>query len=48
MTVATGFSGHGFKFAPLLGVMIADLATDGPPPPARFSLSKHHPTPTGR
>jgi sarcosine oxidase len=47
VTVATGFSGHGFKFAPLLGDMIADLATDGPPPPARFSLSKHHPTPSG-
>jgi sarcosine oxidase len=26
-TVATGFSGHGFKFAPVLGVILADLAT---------------------
>lgn len=39
ITVATGFSGHGFKFAPLLGDMIADLATGGAPHP-RFSLSE--------
>ncbi|MFZ7086713.1 FAD-dependent oxidoreductase [Curtobacterium sp. RRHDQ10] len=26
VTVATGFSGHGFKFAPLLGDVLADLA----------------------
>ncbi|MBF4606226.1 FAD-dependent oxidoreductase [Curtobacterium sp. VKM Ac-1393] len=44
VTVATGFSGHGFKFAPLLGDMIADLATGGAAHP-RFSLSK--PSPTG-
>ncbi|WP_420369663.1 FAD-dependent oxidoreductase [Curtobacterium sp. L1-20] len=38
VTVATGFSGHGFKFAPLLGEMLADLATGGDPHP-RFALS---------
>ncbi|MCY1693985.1 FAD-dependent oxidoreductase [Curtobacterium sp. SL109] len=37
VTVATGFSGHGFKFAPLLGTMVADLATGGAPHP-RFAL----------
>ncbi|MBT1682796.1 FAD-dependent oxidoreductase [Curtobacterium flaccumfaciens] len=37
LTVATGFSGHGFKFAPLLGEMLADLATGGVPNP-RFAL----------
>ncbi|MCJ1714021.1 FAD-dependent oxidoreductase [Curtobacterium sp. VKM Ac-2922] len=37
VTVATGFSGHGFKFAPLLGEMLADLATGGAPHP-RFAL----------
>jgi sarcosine oxidase len=37
LTVATGFSGHGFKFAPLLGEMLADLATGGAPHP-RFAL----------
>lgn len=37
LTVATGFSGHGFKFAPLLGEMLADLATGGGPHP-RFAL----------
>ena len=37
LTVATGFSGHGFKFAPLLGEMLADLAMGGVPHP-RFAL----------
>lgn len=29
VTVATGFSGHGFKFAPVMGEILADLATKG-------------------
>lgn len=29
MTVACGFSGHGFKFVPVVGEILADLATDG-------------------
>ncbi|PZF57651.1 FAD-dependent oxidoreductase [Curtobacterium sp. MCSS17_008] len=37
LTVATGFSGHGFKFAPLIGELVADLATGGAPHP-RFAL----------
>jgi sarcosine oxidase len=37
VTVATGSSGHGFKFAPLVGEMLADLATGGDPHP-RFAL----------
>jgi sarcosine oxidase len=28
-TVACGFSGHGFKFAPVVGEILADLATAG-------------------
>jgi sarcosine oxidase len=28
-TVACGFSGHGFKFAPVVGEILADLSTDG-------------------
>ncbi|PZF12931.1 FAD-dependent oxidoreductase [Curtobacterium sp. MCLR17_034] len=44
LTVATGFSGHGFKFAPLLGEMLADLATGGVPHP-RFALPELVPTP---
>ena len=44
LTVATGFSGHGFKFAPLLGEMLADLATGGVPHP-RFALPEPVPTP---
>ncbi|PZE61469.1 FAD-dependent oxidoreductase [Curtobacterium sp. MCPF17_001] len=37
VTVATGSSGHGFKFAPVVGEMLADLATGGEPHP-RFAL----------
>ncbi|MBF4613999.1 FAD-dependent oxidoreductase [Curtobacterium sp. VKM Ac-1376] len=44
LTVATGFSGHGFKFAPLLGEMLADLATGGAPHP-RFTLPETVPAP---
>lgn len=29
VTVAAGFSGHGFKFAPVIGEILADLATTG-------------------
>jgi sarcosine oxidase len=29
VTVAAGFSGHGFKFAPVVGEILADLALDG-------------------
>jgi sarcosine oxidase len=38
LVVAAGFSGHGFKFAPLVGGMLADLALDGSRPPERFAL----------
>lgn len=29
VAIAAGFSGHGFKFAPLIGEVLADLTTDG-------------------
>ncbi|HET7265483.1 MAG TPA: N-methyl-L-tryptophan oxidase [bacterium] len=29
LVYATGFSGHGFKFAPVIGEILADLAVDG-------------------
>ncbi|GAB4515497.1 MAG: N-methyl-L-tryptophan oxidase [Haliangiales bacterium] len=29
VTVGCGFSGHGFKFAPVIGLALADLATEG-------------------
>jgi glycine/D-amino acid oxidase-like deaminating enzyme len=29
VVIACGFSGHGFKFAPVVGEILADLALDG-------------------
>lgn len=41
VTFATGFSGHGFKFAPVVGEMLANLATDASQPvKADFALSR--------
>ena len=40
VTVATGFSGHGFKFGPVLGDLLAALALDGTPAPERFRLPR--------
>ena len=37
LTVAAGFSGHGFKFTPLIGRLVADLAL-GRGAPERFRL----------
>ena len=37
VTVATGFSGHGFKFVPVVGELLADLAT-GVSPSVDYSL----------
>ena len=34
-------SGHGAKFAPLLGEVIADLAAGLPAPHSRFTLAAH-------
>ena len=36
--VGAGFSGHGFKFTPAVGRVLADLADGSPPPAARFRL----------
>lgn len=38
--VTTGFSGHGFKFGPVLGRLIADLVAGAEPHP-RFALAAH-------
>jgi sarcosine oxidase len=40
LTVATGFSGHGFKFGPAIGRVLADLAIDGVRPDARFAFAR--------
>lgn len=42
ITVAAGFSGHGFKFAPAIGRVLADAATGVALPPEPFRLSTHH------
>lgn len=39
--VASPCSGHGAKFAPLLGEIIADLAAGGAAPDPRFTLAAH-------
>lgn len=44
VTVATGFSGHGFKFVPVIGRILADLALGTAPGPARFTLAAHRPS----
>ncbi|GAA1441936.1 FAD-dependent oxidoreductase [Leifsonia poae] len=41
VTVATGFSGHGFKFGPALGDILAGLALHGTPAAARFRLPRN-------
>ncbi len=38
VVVGSPCSGHGFKFTPLIGRMLADLAQGKPSPPGRFSL----------
>lgn len=41
VTLAAGFSGHGYKFAPVVGEHLADLATKpGTPPVPQFSISR--------
>lgn len=42
ITVAAGFSGHGFKFAPAIGRVLADTATGAALPPEPFRLDSHH------
>lgn len=39
VVVAAGFSGHGFKFTPVVGRILADLV-DGAPAPALFALNR--------
>jgi sarcosine oxidase len=40
VVIAAGFSGHGFKFAPAIGRVLADLADGAAPAPARFALDR--------
>ncbi|MFC4533142.1 FAD-dependent oxidoreductase [Sphaerisporangium dianthi] len=40
VVVAAGFSGHGFKFVPAVGRILADLAITGERPDARFALRR--------
>jgi monomeric sarcosine oxidase len=42
IVVAGGFSGHGFKFAPAIGELVAALCSDEHrEPPAAFALARH-------
>ncbi|TFC42562.1 FAD-dependent oxidoreductase [Cryobacterium sp. TMT1-21] len=38
--VGAGFSGHGFKFTPSVGRILADLVTGAAPAPSRFALNR--------
>lgn len=40
LVIGAGFSGHGFKFTPAVGRILADLATGEGPAPAAFSASR--------
>lgn len=40
IVVGAGFSGHGFKFTPTIGRILADLATDAGPAPQLFRLAR--------
>ncbi|MEV0401323.1 FAD-dependent oxidoreductase [Actinoallomurus sp. NPDC050550] len=41
IVVCSPCSGHGAKFAPLIGEMVTDLAAGGPVPDPRFTLAVH-------
>ena len=41
VTVATGFSGHGFKFVPAIGELLTGLVNGTGTVPARFTLAAH-------
>jgi sarcosine oxidase len=41
VAVGAGFSGHGFKFVPTVGRVLADLATGAGRPAGRFALDPH-------
>ncbi|MDJ0322995.1 FAD-dependent oxidoreductase, partial [Cryobacterium sp. PH31-AA6] len=40
VSVGAGFSGHGFKFTPAVGRILADLATDAAAAPPLFALNR--------
>jgi sarcosine oxidase len=51
ITVAAGFSGHGFKFAPVIGELVAGLVDGTADPPELFRLrpaTARAPAPAGR
>jgi sarcosine oxidase len=49
ITVAAGFSGHGFTFAPAIGELVAGLVNDTCSAPELFALGRHRqPVPVGR
>jgi sarcosine oxidase len=40
IVVAAGFSGHGFKFAPVVGQLLTDLVLGAGDAPSRFALTR--------
>lgn len=51
VVIGAGFSGHGFKFTPVVGRILADLADGSGPAPELFAadraIADHAPSPTG-
>jgi sarcosine oxidase len=45
VTIAAGFSGHGFKFVPLVGRMVADLVAGTATAEPRFAIEAHQSKP---
>ena len=41
ITIAAGLSGHGFKFVPAIGRVLADASLGTAAPPERFRLAAH-------
>jgi sarcosine oxidase len=41
ISIATGFNGEGFKFVPVIGEILRDLALDEGRPPEMFTIDRH-------
>ena len=47
VVIGAGFSGHGFKFAPEIGRLLAGMAAGDPPPGHPFAIARDAERTTG-